>query len=97
MGVLGVGHPAEVVGRDVSFLSVSLSQPPLLVTSQVTELKDANVLVLLQGQFLFASGLKCIHGIILWKQTQFRCEQRQMQLSLLKCVKSKKLRFNPKT
>lgn len=32
---LSIRHPAQVVGRDVSFLSVGLSQPPVFVAYQV--------------------------------------------------------------
>lgn len=67
---LSIRHPAQVVGRDVSFLSIGLGQPPVFVASQVRELQDADVLVLLQCQFLVAARFECIHSIKLPKDKQ---------------------------
>lgn len=59
----GVGHPPQVVGRDVAPLPVSLGQPPVLIPSQVRELQDPDGLVLLQGQLLLTARLERVHCI----------------------------------
>ena len=44
------------------------------------------MLVLLQGQLLVTAGLKCINGIKLWKETQFRCSKEQIVFLLIAVV-----------